>query len=120
MAFQEIVDSLELYENGEEVSPAIPDVVFADSITTILNDITITAGATDQVIPVGNKGTIKVLRVFTDYSTSPTLTCKISGQSTTWSINPVQEFNENVTALTITNSDLTNTKVVNVEIISST
>lgn len=119
MAFQDITDSLELLQDGQEISPKIPDIVFADSTTTFLNDITINAGATDQSIPIGSKGTIKQLRVFSDYSSSPTLTCKISGQSTEWTINPVQEFTEDVTALTVSNSDTDNSYTINVEIKSA-
>lgn len=114
------VDSqTQIFLDGVEISPGVSDTQYLDSITTSLNDVTIQAGATDQVVPVGGKGTIKLLRIITNYDTSSAkLSCKINGQSTSWPINPVQEFSENITSLTISNSDSDNAKTIDLELIS--
>jgi len=112
------VDSIiEIYEAGQRVS-GIDTQTFQNVITTSLNDIDIAASGVNVVIPVGNKGTIKELKIFTDYTTTDYLTCKINGQSTVWTINPFQIFTQNITSLTVSNSDADNGRVVNVEITS--
>jgi len=115
----EVKSIINMYDSGDELSPELSETTYTNSITTSMNDIDIAASAVDFVIPISNKGTIEEIRIFTDYTTTATLTCKISGQSTEWTINPVQIFTENVTALTVSNSSTTTDKVINVEIISS-
>ena len=115
-----VLSRCKLFQNGEDASPGISDTSFSSSITTSMNDIVISAGATDQVIPVTSQGTIAFLRITTDYNDSSTpLTCKINSQSDVWDINPVVEFSESITALTVSNADADNSLVINVELISS-
>ena len=115
----EVKSIIQLFDDGLEVSPGIDEEIIADAITTSMNDINILASATDQVIPLSNKGTVKELRIFTDYASTDSLTCKINGQSTAWTINPFQIFTEDVNSLTVSNS-ATTAKVINIEVISTT
>ena len=113
----EVISEIKLYDSGDKVT-GLEVSTTQDAVATFANDISIAASAVDQVIPVDNKGTIKELRIFTDYTATAKLTCKINGQSTTWVINPFQLFTENITSLTVSNSDADAGAVVGVEFIS--
>lgn len=114
------IDSiLEIYDSGDKIT-GIDIQTYQNAVTTSLNDVTISASASNFTIPVGNKGTIKELRIFTDYTKVPYISCKINGQSKSWVINPVQVFTEAISSLTVSNSDTVNGRVVNIEIISTT
>lgn len=114
----DVKSTINLYVDGEFIYPAIDPTIYNDAVTTFYSTITILAGAVNQVIAVGQKGTIKELKIFSDYSDGNYLSCKINGQSTSWVINPVQIFTQNITALTISNSDEDNDRIVDIEIIS--
>ncbi len=113
----EVKSIINLYDSGEQVT-GLEETTYSDTITTALNSIIIAAAATNQVIPISNKGTIKQLRIFTDYTEDVVLTCKINGQSTAWKINPVQVFTEHITSLTVSkiDGDADNTATIDVEI----
>lgn len=111
----EVKSIINLYDSGDRVT-GLEETTFSDTITTPLNNITIAAGATNQVIPISNKGTIQELRIFTEYTDTVALTCKINGQSTAWIVNPVQLFSEAITSLTVSNADAINTRTIDVEI----
>lgn len=116
----DIESIIELYGNGLEVEPALIEQTFTTAVTTSMNNIDVAASASDATVPIGNKGTIKELRITTDYTSTDYITCKINGQSTSWTVNPIQVFTENVTSLTVSNADTASAKVINVEIISTT
>jgi hypothetical protein len=111
----EVKSIINLYDSGEQVT-GLEETTYSDTITTPLNNISIAIDAVDQVIPVTNKGTIKEIRIFTDYTDDVVLTCKINGQSKVWDINPVQVFTEHITSLTVSSADSENTRVLDVEI----
>lgn len=111
----EVKSIINLYDSGDQVT-GLEETTYSDTITTPLNNVSIAISAVDQVIPVSNKGTIQELRLFTDYTDTAVLTCKINGQSKVWDINPVQVFTEHITSLTVSSSDTENTRVLDVEI----
>ena len=113
----EVISEIKLYDSGDKVSGLAVSTT-QDAIATFANDIDVAASAVDQAIPVDSKGTIKELRIFTDYTATAKITCKINGQSKEWTVNPVQLFTENITALTVSNSNTTTAAVVSVEFIS--
>ena len=113
----EVISEIKLYDSGDQVT-GLEISTTQDATTSFATDISVAMSAVDQVIPVDNKGTIKELRIFTDYTATAQITCKINSQSTAHTVNPVAIFTEPITALTVSNSNTTTAAVVSVEFIS--
>lgn len=116
MVLQAITDFIKLYQDGREITPRITETSYSDVIATSFNEIDIAASATNQAIPLSSKGTIKRLRLTTDYESTAALTCKRDGNSEVYTINPIQEFTEEISSLTVSNSD-TSAKTLRVEVL---
>lgn len=104
-------------EYGRLIQPQPLDLEYTEAFVTV-QEYTITAGVSAQVIQVGDKGVIKQIELYApDNDTS--LTC-VWNTGDTRAIKDMLILTDNITSLTVSNSDVNNSKTLIVRIISQT
>ena len=92
-----------LFENGEETFPFLPDRTFSDSFTTGWNKLTVSASASDESMAISDIGTIKELELRVHPDDVDKITVKYNGGSTAYAVSPIELVSETVT-ITASNS----------------
>lgn len=92
-----------LYQNGQAVSPFIPDLVFADSMATPFNLVSISGSAINESLAISDIGTVVDLELRVAPVDVDKITVKYNGGSDTYPVSPIEITSENITAITATN-----------------
>jgi hypothetical protein len=114
MALKDVRVNHFLTENGRAIARPIAQKKYATHGVQPVTEITITAGATNQVINVVDRGTIKYIALRSSDTTS--LTCVWNGGDTR-AIKDVLVLTDNITSLTVSNSDADNSKTLEMIIV---
>jgi len=104
----------EISTNGEILHPFPARISFLNSFATAGNKQQIAAGATDVSVNITGAGTINFALLWDDVGvTGNSLTVKVNGSSFPLKVHPFLILSEDITALTVTNSDPDNDKFLN-------
>lgn len=111
---------IDIFSNGRELFPLPGKFTFADHFATAGNKLTVNAGATDVTVPITGSGTIAAVVLWDDVGvTGNSLTVKVNGSSDELSVKPFLVLSEDITSLTVSNSDADNGKVLNWSLFTS-
>lgn len=94
---------------------------FTDSLSSAVESyhgqFVLAASATDVVVSLGNITTCKVFSLSSD---GPTTSAKLNGDVNGFNFTKVILFNTNITSCTVSNSDPTNSRVIEIYIATDT
>ena len=94
-----------LYQDGIEINPFIPDLVFEDSVSNPWAVIYVSANAGNEVLAIGQLGTtVKLLHLKVSPSDVNKITVKLNGGAS-FDLSPRQIFSDGtISSLTASNS----------------